>query len=49
MDEDEQDEEEEKEKDRESDGMQNKEQLLPERRSRRLKSEVIVNLVILWL
>uniref|UniRef100_A0A671V7W5 [histone H3]-trimethyl-L-lysine(4) demethylase n=1 Tax=Sparus aurata TaxID=8175 RepID=A0A671V7W5_SPAAU len=40
MEEDEQDEEEDKEKDGESDGMQTKHRLLPERRSRRLKSEV---------
>uniref|UniRef100_A0A671V6J0 [histone H3]-trimethyl-L-lysine(4) demethylase n=1 Tax=Sparus aurata TaxID=8175 RepID=A0A671V6J0_SPAAU len=39
MEEDEQDEEEDKEKDGESDGMQTKHRLLPERRSRRLKSE----------
>ena len=40
MEEDEQDEEEDKERDGESDGMQTKHRLLPERRSRRLKSEV---------
>lgn len=38
--EEEQDEEEEKEKDGERDGMQTKHRVLPERRSRRLKSEV---------
>lgn len=38
--EEEQDEEEEKEKDGEHDGMQTKHRVLPERRSRRLKSEV---------
>lgn len=40
VEEEEQDEGEEKEKDGEGDGMQTKERLLPERRSRRLKSEV---------
>lgn len=40
MEEEEQDEEDEKEKDREGDSTQNKKRLLPERRSRRLKSEV---------
>lgn len=37
---DEEDEKDEKDKDGEGDGLQTKERLLPERRSRRLKSEV---------
>lgn len=40
MDDEEQDDGEDKERDREGDGMQTKDRLLPERRSRRLKSEV---------
>lgn len=40
VEEEEQDEEDEKERDREGDSTQNKKRLLPERRSRRLKSEV---------
>ncbi len=40
VEEEEQDEGEDKEKDGEGDGMQTKDRLLPERRSRRLKSEV---------
>lgn len=40
VEEEEHDEEDEKDKDGEGDGLQTKEQLLPERRSRRLKSEV---------
>lgn len=40
VEEEEQDEEDDKEKDGESDAMQTKDHLLPERRSRRLKSEV---------
>lgn len=40
VEEEEHDEEDEKDKDGEGDGLQTKERLLPERRSRRLKSEV---------
>lgn len=41
VEEEEQEEDEEKEKDRECDSTQNKKRLLPERRSRRIKSEVM--------